>query len=73
MPSKTRVCPGAPAVREKAVEAAEARAVVAGEVVDAVVGVAAAAGETDGQPHENHHLCWKILRNLFFVSPLANR
>lgn len=48
--NKTRVCPEVQAVREKAVEAAEARVAVAGGLVDAVVGVEAAAGETAGQP-----------------------
>jgi hypothetical protein len=56
LPSNIRAGPGAPADREKAVAAAKARAVVAGEVVKAVVVVAVAVGETAGQPAANYHL-----------------
>ena len=55
LPSKTRAGPGASAARGKAVAAAEARVAVAGEVVKAVVVVAAVVvGETAGQPADNH-------------------
>lgn len=57
MPSKTRAGPGARAARGKAVAAAEARAAVAGEVVEAVVVVAGAVSETAGQPADNHPSC----------------
>jgi hypothetical protein len=57
LPSNIRAGPGAPADREKAVAAAKARAVVAGEVVKAVVVVAGVAvGETAGHPADTYYL-----------------
>ncbi len=57
-PSNIRAGPGAPAAGRKAVAAAEARAAVAGEVVEAVVVVAAVpASEAAEQAADNHHLC----------------